>query len=128
MAPRRRASCSGPRHAVSWPRWNYGVPRELVVEAVPVPGGATASQLGDVYDRAVAWREEFACEGAKPIDEPVIGPPDREEEAPELVRRTPLEPTTGAWLRSWSGAQRSGPRTGCRSTAARTWAASLSAL
>ncbi len=65
--------------------------RVTLVEAVPVPAGATASELGDLYDWAVSRLDEFAAEGAKPIDEPVIEPPDREEEPPEPVRRTPPE-------------------------------------
>jgi anthranilate synthase component 1 len=39
---------------------------------------------------------EFAAEGAKPIDEPVIEPPDREDELPPFERRTPASLYTAA--------------------------------
>ncbi|MGH9104707.1 MAG: anthranilate synthase component I family protein, partial [Acidimicrobiales bacterium] len=65
--------------------------RVSLVEAVPVPAGSSPGELRDLYDWAVARLEEFAAEGAKPIDEPVIEPPDREDELPPVRRRTSPE-------------------------------------
>jgi anthranilate synthase component 1 len=65
--------------------------RVTLVEAVPVPAGAPASELSDLYDWAVARLEELAADGAKPVDEPVIEPPDRDDELPAVQRRTSPE-------------------------------------
>jgi len=65
--------------------------RVTLVEAVPVPAGSSAHDLAALYDWAVSRLEDFAAEGAKPIDEPVIEPPDREDQAPEARRRTSRE-------------------------------------
>jgi len=65
--------------------------RVTLVEAVPVPAGAGARHLGDLYDGAVSRLEDFAAEGAKPIDEPVIEPPDRDDEIPAVTRCTSAE-------------------------------------
>jgi anthranilate synthase component 1 len=62
--------------------------RVTLVEAVPVPAGAGTEDLSALYDWAVSRLEEFAAEGAKPIDEPVIEPPDREDDLPPFTRRT----------------------------------------
>ena len=62
--------------------------RVTLVEAVPVPAEATTAELADLYDWAIQRLEEFAAEGAKPIDEPVIVPPDRDDELPPATRRT----------------------------------------
>jgi anthranilate synthase component I len=61
------------------------------VDAVPVPAGASGEEIYDLYDRALARLEDFAAEGAKPIDEPVIEPPERDDELPPAVRRTSAE-------------------------------------
>jgi anthranilate synthase component 1 len=65
--------------------------RVTLVEAVPVPAGASTAELHDLYDWALQRLEEFAAEGAKPIDEPVIVPPDRDDELPPATRRTSPE-------------------------------------
>ena len=65
--------------------------RVTLVDAVPVPGRATSEEIHDLYDQAVARLEEFAAEGAKPIDEPVIEPPERDDQLPPAVRRTSPE-------------------------------------
>jgi anthranilate synthase component 1 len=62
--------------------------RVTLVEAVPVPVGATTGELHGLYDWALARLDEFAVEGARPIDEPVIVPPERDDELPEAHRRT----------------------------------------
>lgn len=65
--------------------------RASLVEAVPVPPGATTEELHDLYDWALGRLEEFAADGAKPVDEPVIEPPDRDDDMPVPVRRTSPE-------------------------------------
>ena len=56
--------------------------RVTLVDAVPVPPGATSELVYDLYDEALRRLEDFAAEGAKPIDEPVIEPPERDDELP----------------------------------------------
>ena len=62
--------------------------RVTLIEAVPVPAGAGARDMSALYDWAVSRLEDFAAEGAKPIDEPVIEPPDKADELPPARRRT----------------------------------------
>ncbi len=63
--------------------------RVTLVEAVPIPTGAGPVVLDELYDQAVARLEEFAAEGARPLPEPVIEPPERDDELPAATRRTP---------------------------------------
>jgi anthranilate synthase component I len=65
--------------------------RVTLVEAVPVPPGSSAADLRALYDWAESRLDEFTAEGAKPIDEPIIEPPDREDEPPPFRRRTSPE-------------------------------------
>ncbi len=65
--------------------------RVTLVDAVPVPADASREEIYDLYDLALARLEDFAAEGAKPIDEPVIEPPERDDELPPAVRRTSAE-------------------------------------
>ncbi|MGC8627624.1 MAG: anthranilate synthase component I family protein [Acidimicrobiales bacterium] len=62
--------------------------RVTLVEAVPVPPGATTKTLHRLYDEAVSRLEELAADGAKPLPEPVIEPPERDDELPAFKRRT----------------------------------------
>lgn len=62
--------------------------RVTLVEAVPIPAGATTEDAHDLYDGALRRLESFAAEGAKPIEEPVIDPPERDDEVPVVQRRT----------------------------------------
>ncbi len=54
--------------------------------ARPRPDAVTPCTTG-----RVSRLEDFAAEGAKPIDEPVIDPPDRDDELPPVQRRTSPE-------------------------------------
>ena len=65
--------------------------RVTLVEAVPVPPGTTTEGLHDLYDQAVHRLEAFAAEGARPVPEPVIEPPERDDELPSATRRTSPE-------------------------------------
>ncbi len=65
--------------------------RVTLVEAVPVPQATSTAEAYDLYDEAVRRLENFAAEGARPVDEPVIEPPERDDELPPVERRTSPE-------------------------------------
>jgi anthranilate synthase component I len=65
--------------------------RVTLVEAVPVPPEATPAAVFELYDQALRRLDAFAAEGARPIDEPVIQPPERDDELPPVQRRTSTE-------------------------------------
>ncbi len=65
--------------------------RVTLIDAVPVPPGSDRRALDDLYDAAVARLDALAAEGAVPLDEPLVEPPDRDEELPPYVRRTSFE-------------------------------------
>ena len=73
---------------VAYDSWRQ---RAALVESVPVPAGASAKELCALYDWAVARLDELAAEGAKPLEEPVVEPPEREDEMPPVARRTSPE-------------------------------------
>jgi len=70
--------------------YDYWRQRVTLVEAVPVPPGAAGDRaaLDDLYDRAVAGLDRLAEEGAAPVDEPLVAPPERDDPPPEVRRRT----------------------------------------
>jgi anthranilate synthase component 1 len=70
--------------------------RVTLVEAVPVPAGASTAELHDLYDAAVARLEGSAQDGARPLPEPVIEPPERDDELPPVQRRTSQEQYSSA--------------------------------
>ena len=47
--------------------------------------------VDDLYDQAVARLAQMASDGARPLDEPLVEPPLRDDEVPEVRRRTPKE-------------------------------------
>ena len=51
-----------------------------------IPPAASASDLDQVYDEAVARLEQLALDGARPIDEPLVEPPDPDDPPPEVPR------------------------------------------
>ena len=65
--------------------------RVSLVEAVPVPPEAGAAELSELYEWALSRLEEVAAEGAKAADEPVVVPPERDDEIPQVRRRTSRE-------------------------------------
>jgi anthranilate synthase component 1 len=73
---------------VAYDAWRQ---RVTLVEAVPVPPGAATGELSALYDWAVSRLEELSAEGAEPIGEPVIAPPERDDEIPPVRRRTSPE-------------------------------------
>ena len=73
--------------------YDYWRQRVVLVEAVRVPDAARDNRpLCDaLFDDATVRLEEFASEGARPVDEPLVVPPDRDDELPAFRRRTSPE-------------------------------------
>jgi anthranilate synthase component 1 len=73
--------------------YDYWRQRVTLIDSVAVPPGTAADRraLDDLYDAALARLDRFAEEGATPVDEPLVVPPEREDELPEVVRRTSPE-------------------------------------
>ncbi|HWG74090.1 MAG TPA: chorismate-binding protein [Acidimicrobiales bacterium] len=67
--------------------YDYWRQRVTLVDAVPVPPGATDTD--ERYDGALRRLEELAADGARPIDEPIVDPPERADVPAEVIRRTP---------------------------------------
>ncbi|WP_419919827.1 anthranilate synthase component I [Candidatus Poriferisocius sp.] len=59
--------------------------RVCLIENVIVPPGASPSEMDEAYDRAVVALEQLAADGARPVAEPLLEPPDHDEELPEVV-------------------------------------------
>jgi anthranilate synthase component 1 len=70
--------------------YDYWRQRVTLIDAVPIPAGAAGDRraLDGLYDAAVARLDRFAVEGATPLDEPLVVPPEREDGLPEVRRRT----------------------------------------
>jgi anthranilate synthase component 1 len=70
--------------------YDYWRQRVKLIEAVPVPPGAAGDVLlcDALYDAAVARLDRLAREGAVPVDEPLVVPPERDDELPDVRRRT----------------------------------------
>jgi len=58
--------------------------RVSLSENVIIPPGAPASEVDAAYDRAVAGVEQLAADGARPVAEPLLEPPE-DDELPEAV-------------------------------------------
>ncbi|MGH9181398.1 MAG: chorismate-binding protein, partial [Acidimicrobiales bacterium] len=65
-----------------------------LVDNTVVPPACAAAVVDDLYDAAAARLDILAADGARPLDEPVVEPPDDDEPLPE-VRRT-MSPTAYA--------------------------------
>jgi len=59
----------------------------VLVDNALVPLGATAAEIDDLYDQAVARLDRLAADGGRALDEPVVEPPGEDEPGPD-VRRT----------------------------------------
>ena len=70
---------------VAYDSWRQ---RAVLVEAVPVPPGSDRGMCDTLYDAAVERLADVAGAGAEPLDEPLVVPPDREDEVPAYRRRT----------------------------------------
>jgi len=58
--------------------------RVTLIENVLVPDDADAEELDALYDMAIVRLDELAVDGARPTDEPLVDPPDRDESLPEV--------------------------------------------
>ncbi len=83
---------------VAYDHWRQ---RVTIVESVEVPAGATDAELDALHDEALDRIEEVATCGARPADEPLVEPPQRDGAVPE-VRRTVQLP---AWTRAVEAAK-----------------------
>jgi len=53
-----------------------------------VPAGTSAADLDHIYDDAVGRLDQMAADGASPLDEPLVEPPDPDEPLPEVTSPT----------------------------------------
>jgi anthranilate synthase component I len=58
--------------------------RVVLIENVLVPAGASDAELGILYDAAIARLDELASDGSRPVDEPLVEPPDPDEALPDV--------------------------------------------
>jgi anthranilate synthase component I len=65
--------------------------RVTLIENVLVPAGGTADDLDRLYDAALDRLEQLAADGARPLDEPLVEPPDRAADLPEVQSSVPSE-------------------------------------
>jgi anthranilate synthase component 1 len=65
--------------------------RVCLIDNVVVPEGASDAELDDLYDSALRGVEELAKAGSRPLEEPVVEPPEREEPPPDVRRCTSPE-------------------------------------
>jgi len=70
---------------VAYDSWRQ---RATLVDSVRVPPGTGAIGAGALWDAAAARLEELSALGAEPVDEPLVVPPERDDELPEHRRRT----------------------------------------
>jgi anthranilate synthase component 1 len=73
--------------------YDYWRQRVTLIEAVPIPPAALSDRraLDSLYDEAQSRLDRLALEGAAPLDEPLVTPPDRDDELPSFRRRTSPE-------------------------------------
>ena len=57
----------------------------LVANAV-IPPGASGDEVDALFDDAMARLDRLAADGARPLDEPVVEPPERDEPPPDVIR------------------------------------------
>ncbi|MDA8062744.1 MAG: chorismate-binding protein [Actinomycetota bacterium] len=73
---------------VAYDSWRQ---RATLIESVRIPPGTGRAGAGVLWDEAVARLEELAASGADPLDEPIVVPPERDDELPAYRRRTSPE-------------------------------------
>ena len=59
--------------------------RVTLIDNVLVDEGADAAALDAAYDAAVARLDQLAADGARPLDEPMLTPPQPDDEPPEVT-------------------------------------------
>ncbi len=70
---------------VAYDSWRQ---RVVLVDSVHIPPGASRRQCDASYEAAVARLEDLAAEGALPLGEPLVVPLERDDEIPDVRRRT----------------------------------------
>jgi len=63
--------------------------RAILIANAWIPAGASDADIDRQYDEAVARLDDLAAAGARPIDEPVVEPPDREDPLPDVRSTMP---------------------------------------
>jgi anthranilate synthase component I len=58
--------------------------RVQIIDNAFIPADATPEQLDALYDAAALRLDELAADGARVLDEPVVEPPERGEQLPEV--------------------------------------------
>ncbi len=61
-----------------------------------VPVGAPSAELDRIYDDALARLDRLAADGASPLDEPLVEPPDPDDPLPEVTSPTGTSGYQGA--------------------------------
>ena len=59
--------------------------RVTLIENVIIPPGASSAEIDGAYDRALAALEQLAADGARPVAEPLLEPPEEGEQLPEVA-------------------------------------------
>jgi anthranilate synthase component 1 len=63
--------------------------RVTLIDNVIVPEGADAATLDRLYDEALGRLDQLAADGARPLAEPMVDPPDLDPELPEVHSSVP---------------------------------------
>lgn len=73
--------------------YDYWRQRVTLIDSVPIPPEAAASRSAcdALYDAAHRRLDQLAADGARPLDEPLLVPPERDDVIPEIRRRTSPE-------------------------------------
>jgi anthranilate synthase component 1 len=64
--------------------------RVTLISSAYLPRGLSEAQLDAAYDLAADRIDELARDGARPLDEPVVEPPDPASPLPDVVRTIPV--------------------------------------
>ena len=59
--------------------------RVTLIENVIIPPGASSAEIDGAYDRALSALEQLAADGARPVAEPLLEPPEEGEQLPEVA-------------------------------------------
>ena len=59
--------------------------RVTLISNAFIPPDATAADLDRVYDEALARLDQLAADGATPLDEPLVEPPDPTDPLPDVT-------------------------------------------
>jgi anthranilate synthase component I len=70
--------------------YDYWRQRVTLIESVPIPPEAAGDDAAcdALYDAAMIRLDALAAEGARPLAEPLLVPPERDDDLPEVRRRT----------------------------------------